>query len=185
MRSFATDLGFKKDREDLSRMNRRQLELALDGAIDDRFHPEMRRMERQILLSIVDETWKNHLLTMDHLRSSVGLKGYAQLDPFVLNFFENIAAVQFNHRLLATLALVAGLYAAIRALWLPAGRARHAALALGGSLVLQYALGVATLLWVVPVWLGTLHQGVAVLVLTAAILALHATRRPARIGVLP
>ena len=109
-------------------------------------------------------------------------EGYAQLDPFVLNFFENIAAVQFNHRLLATLALVAGLYAAIRALWLPAGRARHAALALGGSLVLQYVLGVATLLWVVPVWLGTLHQGVAVLVLTAAILALHATRRTARIG---
>lgn len=112
-------------------------------------------------------------------------EGYAQLDPFVLNFFENIAAVQFNHRLLATLALVAALYAAIRALWLPAGRARHAALALGGSLVLQYALGVATLLWVVPVWLGTLHQGVAVLVLTAAILALHAMRRPARNGVLP
>ena len=40
-------------------------------------------MERQILLSIVDEAWKNHLLTMDHLRSSVGLKGYAQLDPKV------------------------------------------------------------------------------------------------------
>ncbi|MBR0656328.1 COX15/CtaA family protein [Plastoroseomonas arctica] len=111
--------------------------------------------------------------------------GYGQLDPFVLNFFENIAAVQFNHRLLASLALLAGLYAAIRALRLPAGRARHAALALGGALVLQYGLGVATLLMVVPVWLGTLHQGVAVLVLAAAILALHATRRPARIGVSP
>ncbi len=70
-------------REDLSRMNREELSLALDGAVDDRFHPEMRRMERQILLSIVDEAWKNHLLTMDHLRSSVGLKGYAQMDPKV------------------------------------------------------------------------------------------------------
>ena len=29
------------------------------------------------------DVWKNHLLTMDHLRSSVGLKGYAQLDPKV------------------------------------------------------------------------------------------------------
>jgi preprotein translocase subunit SecA len=77
------ELGYKTPREDLSRMNRRQLELALDGAVDDRFHPEMRRMERQILLSIVDEAWKNHLLTMDHLRSSVGLKGYAQMDPKV------------------------------------------------------------------------------------------------------
>jgi preprotein translocase subunit SecA len=40
-------------------------------------------MERQILLNIVDDSWKNHLLTMDHLRSSVGLKGYAQMDPKV------------------------------------------------------------------------------------------------------
>ncbi len=78
-----SELGHKMHREDLARMNRRQLQLALDGAVDDRFHPEMRRMERQILLSIVDEAWKNHLLTMDHLRSSVGLKGYAQLDPKV------------------------------------------------------------------------------------------------------
>nr|WP_198953781.1 SEC-C metal-binding domain-containing protein [Rhodopirellula sp. MGV] len=64
-------------------MNRDELQLAVSGAVDDRFHPEMRRMERQILLNIVDDAWKNHLLTMDHLRSSVGLKGYAQLDPKV------------------------------------------------------------------------------------------------------
>ena len=70
-------------KEDLSRMNREQLSLAVDGAVDDRFYPEMRRMERQVLLQIVDDAWKNHLLTMDHLRSSVGLKGYAQMDPKV------------------------------------------------------------------------------------------------------
>ena len=70
-------------KEDLSRMNRQELSLAVDGAVDDRFYPEMRRMERQVLLQIVDEAWKNHLLTMDHLRSSVGLKGYAQMDPKV------------------------------------------------------------------------------------------------------
>ncbi len=77
------ELNYHAPKEDISRMNREQLALAIDGAVDDRFHPEMRRMERQILLSIVDEAWKNHLLTMDHLRSSVGLKGYAQLDPKV------------------------------------------------------------------------------------------------------
>ncbi len=65
------------------RMNREELQQAVDGAVDDRFHPEMRRMERQVLLQIVDDAWKNHLLTMDHLRSSVGLKGYAQMDPKV------------------------------------------------------------------------------------------------------
>ena len=77
------ELGYHAQREDIARMNRAQLELTVDGAVDDRFHPEMRRMERQILLNIVDEAWKNHLLTMDHLRSSVGLKGYAQMDPKV------------------------------------------------------------------------------------------------------
>ncbi|TWU41038.1 preprotein translocase subunit SecA [Novipirellula artificiosorum] len=77
------ELSHRADKSDLSRMNRSELKLAVDGAVDDRFYPEMRRMERQILLSIVDEAWKNHLLTMDHLRSSVGLKGYAQLDPKV------------------------------------------------------------------------------------------------------
>ena len=77
------ELDYRAEKEDLARMNRTELGLALDGAVDDRFHPEMRRMERQILLSIVDDAWKNHLLTMDHLRSSVGLKGYAQMDPKV------------------------------------------------------------------------------------------------------
>ncbi|TWU07677.1 preprotein translocase subunit SecA [Stieleria varia] len=80
---MATQLGSKAEKEDLARMNHAELKLALHGAVDDRFHPEMRRMERQILLNIVDEAWKNHLLTMDHLRSSVMLKGYAQLDPKV------------------------------------------------------------------------------------------------------
>ena len=77
------ELGYRPPREDLARMVRAELELAVDGAVDDRFHPEMRRMERQILLSIVDEAWKNHLLAMDHLRSSVGLQGFAQKDPKV------------------------------------------------------------------------------------------------------
>ncbi|TVP95246.1 MAG: preprotein translocase subunit SecA [Planctomycetaceae bacterium] len=77
------DLGLQTLPEDLGRMNRAQVEVLVDRAIDDRFHPEMRRMERQVLLTIVDEAWKNHLLAMDHLRSSVQLKGYAQLDPKV------------------------------------------------------------------------------------------------------
>jgi preprotein translocase subunit SecA len=38
-------------------------------------------MERNLLLDLLDTTWKNHLLTMDHLRSVVGLRGYAQEDP--------------------------------------------------------------------------------------------------------
>ena len=43
----------------------------------------MKRMERAVLLQILDNAWKDHLLAMDHLRSSVGLRGYAQVDPKV------------------------------------------------------------------------------------------------------
>ena len=60
-----------------------ELEQTLCNAVEDRYRPEMRRMERALLLSLVDTAWKDHLLAMDHLRSSVGLKGWAQMDPKV------------------------------------------------------------------------------------------------------
>jgi preprotein translocase subunit SecA len=43
----------------------------------------MRRLERALVLQILDTAWKDHLLAMDHLRASVGLRGYAQVDPKV------------------------------------------------------------------------------------------------------
>ena len=43
----------------------------------------MRKMERALLLQLLDMAWKDHLLAMDHLRSSIGLRGYAQVDPKV------------------------------------------------------------------------------------------------------
>jgi cytochrome c oxidase assembly protein subunit 15 len=107
-------------------------------------------------------------------------QGYWVLEPAWRNLTANIAAVQFNHRLLATATLAAAGWAAFLA-WrhLPRGRVRGAAIGLAIAVALQYVLGVATLLAVVPPWLGTLHQAVAVLVLTGALLALHALRRPA------
>jgi len=51
------------------------------NAFDAAYRPEMRRMERALVLSQLDQSWKNHLYTMDHLRSTVGLRGYAQEDP--------------------------------------------------------------------------------------------------------
>ena len=46
------------------------------------FGPEaMRQVEKQILLQTIDERWREHLLTLDHLRSVVGFRGYAQRDP--------------------------------------------------------------------------------------------------------
>jgi cytochrome c oxidase assembly protein subunit 15 len=87
--------------------------------------------------------------------------------------------VQFNHRLLATLAGFAALGAAFTAARrLAPSFARSACLGLGAAVLLQYTLGVATLLAVVPVWLGTLHQACAVLVLGMALLALNGLRAP-------
>jgi preprotein translocase subunit SecA len=40
-------------------------------------------MEKVILLQILDSSWMEHLRAMDHLRSSIGLQGYAQIDPKV------------------------------------------------------------------------------------------------------
>jgi len=102
--------------------------------------------------------------------------GYGALDPWVLNLFESIPAVQFNHRLLATLTLAAALWLAVLA-WreraTPAGRAGLLLAAMVGA---QYVLGVATLLYVVPVGLGTLHQTVAVVLLAAFVHALDRLR---------
>ncbi len=106
--------------------------------------------------------------------------GYGQLQPFVRNLTENVAAVQFDHRLLATTTGLLALAAAIIGLRGGAtGRLRTALLVISAAVLGQYALGVATLLWVVPVALGTAHQAMAVLVLTAALAALHIQVGPA------
>ncbi len=43
----------------------------------------LRWLERHILLDVVDGQWKDHLLTLDHLKEGIGLRGYAQKDPLV------------------------------------------------------------------------------------------------------
>ena len=52
------------------------------------FGPEnMRNIEKQVLLNTIDTKWREHLLTLEHLRSVVGFRGYAQRDP--LNEYKN------------------------------------------------------------------------------------------------
>ena len=43
----------------------------------------MRRIERDIMLQIVDSQWKDHLYSLDHLKEGIGLRGYGQRDPLV------------------------------------------------------------------------------------------------------
>jgi preprotein translocase subunit SecA len=43
----------------------------------------LRRLERDIMLQIVDVQWKDHLYSLDHLKEGIGLRGYGQRDPLV------------------------------------------------------------------------------------------------------
>ncbi len=55
-------------------------EMMARKAVD--FGPEnMRNIEKQVLLQAIDTKWREHLLTLEHLRSVVGFRGYAQRDP--------------------------------------------------------------------------------------------------------
>ncbi|MCA9189709.1 MAG: SEC-C domain-containing protein, partial [Planctomycetales bacterium] len=71
------------DGQHLMRMTREEVHQRMVTASEDRYRPEIRRMERSLVLQLVDTAWKDHLLAMDHLRSAVGLVGYAQVDPKV------------------------------------------------------------------------------------------------------
>ena len=106
-------------------------------------------------------------------------ESYLALQPLWRNLTENAAAVQFDHRLLATLTAALALGCAKYGLRRCREPGQRAALwALAAVVALQYALGVATLLLMVPLALGTLHQAAAVLLLTAALVARH-QQRPA------
>jgi preprotein translocase subunit SecA len=78
---FKNELGLEVPVEDLTDVMQDRARDILWNAFDDRHRPEMRRMERSLLLNQLDNTWKNHLYTMDHLRQGIGLVGYAQIDP--------------------------------------------------------------------------------------------------------
>jgi heme a synthase len=103
---------------------------------------------------------------------------YAALHPLLRNLTENIPSVQFDHRLLATLTACAALATVVVGLRAPdAAQMPGRLLALGLAVCVQYVLGVATLLAVVPVDLATAHQAGATLLLTAAIVVLHGVFR--------
>jgi len=104
-------------------------------------------------------------------------EGYARLQPLLRNITENIAAVQFDHRLLATVTALTVAATVMVGLSAPLPRlARLTVMALGATVGMQYSLGVATLLLVVPVWLASAHQANAVLALTASLVLLHMLR---------
>ncbi len=79
------------------------------------FGPEqMRNIEKQILLQTIDQKWREHLLTLEHLRSVVGFRGYAQRDP--LNEYKTESFQLFERMLDSLRADVSGKLARIQPL---------------------------------------------------------------------
>jgi len=88
-RQFGLDL--RGDGLDPTRMSRDELQAALDLKLKALYAEKekqlgaesLRRLERIIRLQIIDTQWKDHLLTMDHLKEGINLRGYGQKDPLI------------------------------------------------------------------------------------------------------
>jgi heme a synthase len=99
------------------------------------------------------------------------------LRPWYANFFDNMATIQFVHRSLAWMLAVLTPWFWWRVIrGVADARARLAAHALLAMLAIQIALGIATLVLLVPVPLAAAHQAGAVMLLAAAINAAHSLR---------
>jgi cytochrome c oxidase assembly protein subunit 15 len=104
--------------------------------------------------------------------------GYLALEPVWRNFFENIASVQFNHRLLAVTTFILVLVFVLQVIRNKAlASLRLPALVLIGAVIVQVALGISTLLWHVPLVLAATHQAVALLLLSVMLYVVFRFRR--------
>jgi preprotein translocase subunit SecA len=89
LNQFGIDL--KTSGIDITKTNHDQLAELLIEKVKTRYDEKealfgaqtLRWLERHILLDIVDGQWKDHLLTLDHLKEGIGLRGYGQKDPLV------------------------------------------------------------------------------------------------------
>jgi preprotein translocase subunit SecA len=90
---LAGQLGLDVEKEgvDIDKLNRHELGEALFERLKEKYELKeailgahnMRLHERMVMLSVLDGLWKDHLLSMDHLKEGIGLRGYGQQDPLV------------------------------------------------------------------------------------------------------
>ncbi len=86
-----TQFGVKINPADVAQLNRAELEDLIFDLLETRYKekeelvtPEiMRDAECMIMLNVIDNQWKDHLLSMDHLKEGIGLRGYGQKDPLI------------------------------------------------------------------------------------------------------
>ena len=86
-----TEFGVKIRTEELVNLDRRQMEDEVREQLVKKYNekeamigPElMRATESMIMLNVIDNQWKDNLLSMDHLKEGIGLRGYGQKDPLI------------------------------------------------------------------------------------------------------
>jgi preprotein translocase subunit SecA len=86
-----TRFGVRVNPADLGGMNADQIEDEIYAKAQAAYEAKeglvgsalMRDAERNIMLHVIDDQWKDHLLSMDHLKEGIGLRGYGQKDPLV------------------------------------------------------------------------------------------------------
>ncbi len=86
-----TQFGVKINPAELENMSREEIEASIRERLFARYDekermisPElMRETERIIMLNVIDNQWKDHLLSMDHLKEGIGMRAYGQKDPLI------------------------------------------------------------------------------------------------------
>jgi preprotein translocase subunit SecA len=86
-----SQFGVKIDISELEDSGRELIEEEITAKVNARYDereraissPVMRDIERMILLNVIDNQWKDHLLSMDHLKEGIYLRGYGQKDPLI------------------------------------------------------------------------------------------------------
>jgi preprotein translocase subunit SecA len=86
-----TAFGHKLNIAELAELRREEIEETIVAQLDARYQEKeklvgvevMRETECMIMLHVIDGQWKDHLLSMDHLKEGIGLRGYGQKDPLV------------------------------------------------------------------------------------------------------
>jgi preprotein translocase subunit SecA len=86
-----SQFGVKINPQELTQLSRAEIEETLYEKLARRYDEKeqmvgpaiMRDAERMIMLNVIDNQWKDHLLSMDHLKEGIGLRGYGQKDPLI------------------------------------------------------------------------------------------------------
>jgi cytochrome c oxidase assembly protein subunit 15 len=136
--------------------------------------------------ALVAATGALHVYNTFPLMNGHALPPHAlKLHPLWLNFFDNKATVQFDHRLIATITAVVVVVAAVMGLRAPLGpKLRDLFLLLAGLVTLQYILGMSALVSGLS-GIGYLHELNAVLLLAACVACRHGLRGATRIEATP